>query len=284
MINKIALLIIAAVLGLSAIFMVTIDNDEKPDQRFVAEYEVLKKWELPAALEEISGIAWLDDSRIICVQDEDGVIFIYNLLDSKIESKIEFGGGGDYEGITLNGSTVYVVESNGTITEVKNFQQQEPEISKIETGLTGKQNIESIFMDQQQNRLLLAVKDKDSQKSSKGIYEYDLKNGNFRPEPAFRINMTDEVFSEAEEKELSKVMSPSDLAIHPVNGKIYVLEGTNPKILILNSSGDAEKIVTLNKEDFDQPEGITFSPSGKMYISNEGEPANIMEVKLNETN
>jgi uncharacterized protein YjiK len=172
------------------------------------------------------------------------------------------------------------VESNGTITEVKNFQQ-DPKVSKFKTGLNAEQNIESIFMDQQQNRLLLAVKDKDVQKSSKGIYEFNLKNGNFRPQPVFDINMKDKVFKDIEEKKLSKVMSPSDLAIHPDNGKIYVLEGVNPKILIMSSKGDAEKIIKLSKKEFNQPEGITFSPSGKMFISNEGEPANIMEVQLN---
>lgn len=280
MVNKIALLIIASVLGLSAIFMVTIEKKKKPSENFVAEYQILKKWELPDILEEVSGIAWLDESRIVCVQDEDGVIFIYNLVDSKIEKKIKFGGGGDYEGITLNGSTAYIVESNGTITEVKNFQQQDPEVSKFETGLNAEQNIESIFMDQQQNRLLLAVKDKDVQNSSKGIYEFNLKNGNFRPQPVFKINMKDKVFKDIQEKKLSKIMNPSDLAIHPVSGKIYVLEGVHPKILIMSSNGDPEKIIKLNKKEFNQPEGITFSPSGKIYISNEGEPANIMEVQL----
>ncbi|MDT0685762.1 hypothetical protein [Autumnicola psychrophila] len=45
----------------------------------------------------------------------------------------------------------------------------------------------------------------------------------------------------------------------------------------MTSSDDAEKIIKLSKKEFNQPEGITFSPSGKMYISNEGKPANIME-------
>ncbi|MDT0651440.1 SdiA-regulated domain-containing protein, partial [Autumnicola edwardsiae] len=210
--------------------------------------------------------------------------FIYDLLSSKIEKKIKFGGGGDYEGITLNGSTAYIVESNGTITEVKNFQQPQFEVSIIETGLSAKQNIESIFMDSQQNRILLAVKDKGIKKSSKGIYEYNLKNGKFRHQPVFRIELQDKIFSKIKEKKLSKVMSPSDLAIHPESGKIYILDGKDPKILIMSSNGDAEKIITLNEDDFNQPEGITFSPSGKMYISNEGTPANILEIKLKETN
>ncbi|MDT0648199.1 hypothetical protein RM545_16010 [Zunongwangia sp. F260] len=93
--------------------------------------------------------------------------------------------------------------------------------------------------------------------------------------------MKDKVFKDIKEKKLSKVMSPSDLSIHPVNGKIYVLEGIHPKILIMSSNGDAEKIIKLSKKEFNQPKGITFSPSGKTYISNEGEPANIMEIELN---
>ncbi|MDT0649359.1 hypothetical protein RM529_04345, partial [Zunongwangia sp. F297] len=74
MVNKIAILIIMAVLGLTAIFMVTVDNRKQPPANFVAEYEILEKWQLPDILEEVSGIAWLDDSKLVCVQDEDGII------------------------------------------------------------------------------------------------------------------------------------------------------------------------------------------------------------------
>jgi hypothetical protein len=55
-------------------------------------------------------------------------------------------------------------------------------------------------------------------------------------------------------------------------------------LLILDQSGAVKKLYQLEKSSFNQPEGITFSPTGDMYISNEGskQPGNILHVTLNE--
>ena len=52
--------------------------------------EILEKWELPAGLEEVSGIAWLGNNQIAAIQDEDGIIFIYDLASSSLKNKIKF--------------------------------------------------------------------------------------------------------------------------------------------------------------------------------------------------
>ena len=45
---------------------------------------ITKKWDLPKILTEISGLAYLDEDRFACVQDEQGTVFIYNYgRDSK---------------------------------------------------------------------------------------------------------------------------------------------------------------------------------------------------------
>ena len=52
--------------------------------------------------------------------------------------------------------------------------------------------------------------------------------------------------------------------------------------MVINSTNDVKTFMELDKNDFLQPEGITFSPTGEMFISNEGvkDPGNILKVKL----
>ncbi|HBL79205.1 MAG TPA: hypothetical protein DDZ79_04300, partial [Aequorivita sp.] len=68
---------------------------------------------MPIELNEISGIRWISDDKIAAVQDEEGIIFIYNLQTNLVEKKISFGKSGDYEAITTTDSTAYVMESSG---------------------------------------------------------------------------------------------------------------------------------------------------------------------------
>ena len=97
--KKITLGIIALAVGLLSFFSFKTESLAGPESEL--NYEILQKWDLPAVLDEISGIAWMGEHRIACVQDEDGIIFIYNLQTSKIEDKIEFSSGADFEGITV---------------------------------------------------------------------------------------------------------------------------------------------------------------------------------------
>jgi hypothetical protein len=65
-----------------------------------------------------------------------------------------------------------------------------------------------------------------------------------------------------------------------------MLDGVIPKILILNDKWEAQKLLVLDPDTFQQPEGLSFNSNGEMFISNEGDlqSANILQVSLNEKN
>ena len=86
--------------------------------------KVIKRWDLPAVLTEISGLAGMDNERFACIQDELGNIYVYNTAIAKIEKEISFAGFGDYEGITLVGDTAWVVRSDGRLYEVNNMKME----------------------------------------------------------------------------------------------------------------------------------------------------------------
>ena len=66
------------------------EKDKKEQEPASAAISINQKWDLPAELKEISGLAWIAEGRFACVQDEDGKVFIYNTVHNKIEKQIPF--------------------------------------------------------------------------------------------------------------------------------------------------------------------------------------------------
>jgi uncharacterized protein YjiK len=64
---------------------------------------------------------------------------------------------------------------------------------------------------------------------------------------------------------------PSDLAFHPTTGDLYLLSSAGKRIIILTPNGQPLHSIALSPAIFAQPEGITFSPDGTLYISSEGD-------------
>ncbi|GEQ85707.1 hypothetical protein ULMS_12150 [Patiriisocius marinistellae] len=267
---------------IAGFFAFSAQNDRNQNN-ISKQYSIQKTWNLPKDLNEISGIAWLPDGNIASVQDEDGIIFIYNLDSNKIIEEIEFEGSGDYEGITIKDNDAYVLRSDGTIYEVSNFRSKNKTVKSFKTDFSSKNNVESLALNSKTNSLIIAPKDRDKSDSFKGLYEIPINSKAMNASPSIKINMTDEAFKNYQKKKVYKTFSPSDVAIHPKNGKYYVLEGKNPKLVILDKKGTIEKVYELNKKHFAQPEGITFSPDGVLYISNESGdgPATILQVNFN---
>ena len=57
---------------------------------------IITTWELPDALEEVSGLSWIGDQKLTAIEDESGLIYIYDLAEKRIERIIEFGDDGDW--------------------------------------------------------------------------------------------------------------------------------------------------------------------------------------------
>ena len=244
---------------------------------------IVNRWELPDALREVSGIDWIGDDKLAAIEDEDGIIYIYDLKAKKITKEIEFADDGDYEGIAVNGKNAYVMRSDGLLFEALNYQSDQIITKTYQSKMSHKNNVETLALDAKNNRLLTAPKDEDPNDDNiKGVYAFDLKGQAMLSDLIFKVDMKDKALKDYEEKKSYKTFRPSDLAVHPKTGELYVLEGVNPKLLIMNTKGDIKNVFKLDKDDFAQPEGITFSPDGRLFISNEaaGGKATILEVKI----
>ncbi|TYB76129.1 hypothetical protein ES677_10135 [Bizionia gelidisalsuginis] len=247
------------------------------------DYVVNTTWNLPKALKEVSGIAWLSPATFACIQDEDGSIYVYDITSKSIIKRIDFAGPGDYEGIAIVNKDAYIMRSDGILFEVTDFQSQDKKVTTFSTGFSIKHNMETLTYNNNTNRLITAPKDEGlKDKNFKSLYEIDLETKIRGVQPFLKIDMNAEAFNTFRKKKAEKTFNPSDAAIHPETKDIYILEGKHPKLVIFTPEGDIKKVIRLNKDEFPQPEGITFSEDGLLYISNEAHkgPATLLEVTI----
>lgn len=254
--------------------------------------------QLPEELNEISGITFLNDSVLVAIQDEEGILYYYNLAQNKIIKKQTFAGEGDYEDLVKVGNDMYVVTSEGVITCIANFASANPTITTYTTPFTDKNDIEGLAYDTANNRLLLAPKEHglDKDKTTKHIYGFDLKTKSFQAKPVYVIRLSEieaefkgNALEESSKKflkalgneNMNKVFRSSAITVNERTREVFLLSSLNGLILILSPEGKLSKILQFSGPEFKQPEGIAFSTSGKLYVSNEGGKSgvgNIIEI------
>lgn len=250
---------------------------------------------LPDNLHEVSGLTVLDSSSVGCIQDENGVLYIYNIQQRKITKEIPFHFNGDYEDITRVGKRLYVLRSDGVLYEIDNFQSENPEVKTHETGIPANNN-EGLCYDRKNNRLLIAVKGKaDKTEESKDlrlIYAFDLATGKMKKDPAYSYSLqTVNEFiakNQIQVKEKKKKKNPdhpkkkqadesnikfasSAIGIHPVSQKLYLLSAADHMLFIFHLKGNIEHAELLDQSIYNKSEGLAFFENGDLIISNEGQ-------------
>lgn len=274
-------LFIAILVGVASVGFSKVSEVHEEITQNTSNYRIVDTWKLPEELKEVSGITWVDNNTLACIQDEDGIIYIYNLKERKVTNEISFAKNGDYEGIAVNKEDLYVMRSDGLLYEIKDWNKNNKVISAHETGFKASNNMESLVYSKKEDVLLTIPKNKDETEDFKGIYRISLATKNAdKTNPAQKISMTDDALKNYRSKKLHKTLNPSEIAVHPITHDIYVLEGSNPKLLILNPKGVIKHVFKLDKTDFPQPEGMTFSENGDLYISNEASSKGTATIHL----
>ncbi len=239
-----------------------------------------KTYTLPGELREISGITWLDDKHIAGVQDEDGYIFVLRLKDGKVVDKVKFEKDGDYEDITKAKKKLYILRSDGTLFKVKDWDSKEQHTKKYKTHLDESNDTEGLCYDPLEHRLLVACKDDPGEskklKHHRAIYAFDLKEKKLKNKPVLKINLKElQAIAREQNTFLGKFdFMPSGIAIHPLTGDIYVIAASGKLLVIMDREGTIRTAIRLSEFLFPQPEGITFTDSGDLLISNEGRLGN----------
>ena len=257
-----------------------------------------KIYHLPHGLHEISGITELDASSIACIQDEFGILYIYDLKKEEIKEQYYFHHDGDYEGITRVSNTVYILRSDGKLFEVANYKLGKVETVSYDTGIPANNN-EGLCYDSEGNRLLIAPKGQVGKKSEtrdlRYIYAFDLNTKKLKSKPVFvfdlsiikkfalenKINVPIDKGKSGDKNKPVIEFRTSAIGIHPITNKLYVLSGMEQLLLVFDMKGNIEYMEKLDPDLYNQPEGITFLSNGDMLISNESKKKKPFIVRCN---
>jgi hypothetical protein len=253
---------------------------------------------LPSSLNEISGLAEINTSSVACIQDNNGILFIYDLKKEQINIQDYFYENGDYEGIARVDNTIYVLRSDGELFEITDYESSTFKVLSYKTGIPAKNN-EGLCYDQKGDRLLIGPKSnvggKSENKERRFIYSFDLKSKKLIEEPAFifdlsiikkfalknKIKVPLTRTKKEHKKEPIIEFRISALGINPLTNRLFVLSGIEQLLFVFNMDGTIEYMEKLDPDLFPQPEGITFLKNGDMLISNECHGKKPTIVRLN---
>lgn len=241
-------------------------------------------WVLPSALVEVSGNTWVDKDHLILIEDLHPDLYLVKFDDkvATLEKTIPFAETEkdkvDIEDVTIVDNIVYALWSHGALFKITNWQNK-PEVEKIKTRLKKDNNTEGLCYDVVLKQLLIACKDNagTGDDSAKAVYSFNMDNAQLNEKPYMLIHSLD--FKAITGAALG--FNPSAIAVHPVTHDIYILTTRDNKgMAVFTHDGVLKSYQPIDKELMEQPEGICFSPEGKLIISSQGkkgDPGNVFE-------
>lgn len=221
-----------------------------------------KTYVLSDSLKEVSGLTVFNKKMLGCVEDEHGIVYLFDLEEGHIKRKLEIEPMGDFEAIARVGKEVCLLRSDGTLF-VRSTKKKSQKVDQYRLPLPH-ENYEGLFYQKSKNRLLIVSRASDQHKKGVPVYAFELNTKQLKKEPAFFLQLS--------ENEREKVVfEPSELAFHPVNGNLYVLSAADHAIFVFTDKGKLVYIQQLNPTIFNKPEGMAFAKNGDLFISNEGQ-------------
>ena len=268
------------------------EEEPKPVSLSSTEYDLLKprkSWTLSDSLAEISGIAFKKNETLLAIEDLRPVLYELNLQDSVgvIANQIQFRETDkekfDFEDLAVIGDTAYALWSHGAIFKIVK-QKKGATSERMKTWLKKENNTEGLAYDPVSGNLLVACKDdaglEGVKKSTRAVYEFDIKADSLKPDPFMLINKSD--FENVAGEKID--FYPAAIAVHPVSHDIFIISTKDTKCIAqFTHDGKLKAFDYLEKEMLPQPEGICFDTKGNLYISTQarhGKPAYIYEFTV----
>lgn len=234
------------------------------------------QFKLPLELDEISGVAYFpSDSSVFAINDEKG--WLYKIKRGMQIKTWKFSKGADFEDVVLLDNVFYVLQSNGNIIRLSFDMQNNVTVQQYYFDQSGesKNEFEILYYDSTKNRLILICKDCESdKKKSLTTFSFDPSTGKYTGS-TFTINVS-EIAAAIGEKKIS--FKPSAASINPQNGLLYIISAINKLLVITDVNGNFKNVYRIDPGIFKQPEGITFTPSGGMIISNEAADTGVADI------
>lgn len=230
------------------------------------------QFDLGRSLREISGLAVDRSGRLFAHQDERGIVFQLDPSDGRITKTFRIGRNGvrgDFEGIALAGSRMFLISSDGELVEFgegADGTSVEYERRNIRSRRTCAE-IEGLDYDAAADALLLACKITTGRnlRDRLVVLTLPLLTGELAAEPRFSIPL-----QFLDRYDLDSELSPSGIAVHPVTRSIFIIAARENLLVELDPAGGVLGVARLRGKSHHQAEGIAFAADGTMYIADEG--------------
>jgi hypothetical protein len=222
---------------------------------------------LGTEMDEISGVYFYPkDASVFAICDDKGSLYKVHVKYKSKAEKWKFSKGNDYEDLVLADSIFYVLASDGSISAF-NYNAKLPDVHTYEVDLDGENEFETLYKDEATKKLILICKDCDiDTKGTLTSYSFDPYTRTFSDTPFFTIDATEITSKLPKQKGKFK---PSAAAINPVTHQLYIISSVNKALVVADAKGNVKDVYPLNPSVYKQPEGLTFTPSGDLIISNE---------------
>lgn len=245
----------------------SVDSKEKFSNTEMYDMAAPKVLNLPQVLDEISGITYYaKDTSVFAIIDEDGKLYKIPLKDPSVVKEWTFDKARDYEDVVLKDSVFYVLVSNGDFETLK-FEGDQIITNKTDFPNASKKvnEFESLYWDDATQRMVIMCKScEDDKKKTVTSYFHNDSTNTF---DTFAVMQTAPIFQKlGMEKEKIK---PSAAAINPITKDLYIICSVNKIMIIADNKGTLKDVVKLNPKLYKQAEGICFTPTGDMIVSNE---------------
>lgn len=233
---------------------------------------------LPLELDEISGVAYYPkDTSVFAINDERGWLYKLSVGRKKGMMRWEFSNGADFEDIVLLDSIFYILQSNGDINRVAFVDSSALISKKFPFKYKQDNEFEILYYDDSRKKLIMICKDCESdKKKSLTTYTFDPVTNEFS-DASFSIDVT-AIAASLQKKKIR--FKPSAATINPADSMLYIISSVNKLLVITDRNGVFKKAYSIDPALFKQPEGISFTPSGTLIISNESAGVGVANILI----
>jgi uncharacterized protein YjiK len=233
------------------------------------------QWLMPPQLREISGLALTSRGTVLTHDDNVGRVYELDPKTGIVLKAFSLAGNvkGDFEAITIAGSDIYLMASNGKLFQFKEGADGAQVTYRIiDTGLGKQCEFESLTYEADSSRLVMACKrflDK-SEPHALVIFRIPLPIGSGQPTP-LRVPMQEVAGSNG-----WKNFRASDMNIDPNTGNYVLIAAREKGLIEMTPDGDVLRSEPL-PGDHRQAEGVAITKDNLLLLSDE---ANVKPAAL----
>lgn len=245
-------------------------SQTRPAAPITARYDFDRRagrFDLPGRLNEVSGLALSAAGLLYAHDDERGVVYRIDPASGEVDRG--FGVGtpprrADFEGIARAGDRWFLVTSRALLYEFQEVEEgANSPVRVTDTGLGDSCEVEGLAFNPTTRSLLLACKMIAPPAREAVVHRLPLDPG-APPRSPIRVSFRSLVPFGFEDG-----IHPSGIEVDPVTGSLVLVSARERALVEIDGEGRVLSAIALPRRRHAQPEGVTFGPDGRIFVSDE---------------